>query len=194
MDKIYYRNIELSETKRISEIDASIYIKHAWRDVDGQKKLIDLDYYEPGFPEGIAYHQRAIERTIIDQGFALGVFHEDGSMVGFVTLNKEIFGEKSNYVLLDQLFISKPYRKKGIGKQLIEFCTHKARSFGADKIYICAGSSKDTIAFYKALGCQEAMETNEVLLESDPRDIHLEYVLWREYGYTKYWFLVSVHI
>ncbi len=177
MDKIYYRNIELSETKRISEIDASIYIKHAWRDVDGQKKLIDLDYYEPGFPEGIAYHQRAIERTIIDQGFALGVFHEDGSMVGFVTLNKEIFGEKSNYVLLDQLFISKPYRKKGIGKQLIEFCTHKARSFGADKIYICAGSSKDTIAFYKALGCQEAMETNEVLLESDPRDIHLEYVL-----------------
>jgi GNAT superfamily N-acetyltransferase len=177
MQTIFYRNIEIFETHRISEIDASIYIKHAWRDQDGQKKLVDLDYYEPGFPEGLAHHQEALETTILNHGYAIGAFNKEGMMVGFATLNKELFGKKSTYVLLDQLFISKPYRKKGIGKKLMDLCIDKARSFGANKIYICAGSSADTIFFYKALGCQEVVEINQALLERDPRDIHLEYIL-----------------
>lgn len=52
-----------------------------------------------------------------------------------------------------------------------------AREWKADKIYICAGSAEETIAFYFAIGCQDAEEINTELYESDTRDIQLEFSL-----------------
>ena len=49
-----------------------------------------------------------------------------------------------------------------------------ATLFGAEKIYLCAGSAENTIAFYKKLGCKDATEIDEVLLAEDPNDIQLE--------------------
>ncbi|MCY7487743.1 GNAT family N-acetyltransferase [Paenibacillus alvei] len=78
----------------------------------------------------------------------LGVFEDTGSLVGFGTIDREIFGSAYKYVLLDSLFISLEHRNKGIGKRLFLACAEKAREWGAEKIYICAGSAEDTIAFY----------------------------------------------
>lgn len=52
-----------------------------------------------------------------------------------------------------------------------------AREWNADKIYICAGSAEETIAFYFAIGCKEAEEINKELYESDTRDFQLEFSL-----------------
>lgn len=52
-----------------------------------------------------------------------------------------------------------------------------AREWKADKIYICAGSAEETIAFYFAIGCKEAVEINKELYENDPRDFQLEFPL-----------------
>lgn len=52
-----------------------------------------------------------------------------------------------------------------------------AKEFMAEKIYICEGSSEDTIAFYFKLGCIEATEVNEKLYEMDRNDYQLEYRL-----------------
>ena len=92
-------------------------------------------------------------------------------------MNRELFGNKYKYVLLAQLFISLPYRQKGIEKKLFSYCVIKAKSWKADKLYICAGSVEDTIAFYNSLGCERAMEINLELYESDPRDVQLEFEL-----------------
>ena len=173
---IDYRNIELNDAYKINEIDASTYIENAWRDVDGEKQLVAINYHEDGYPNDINEHVDALKNTIINQGFALGAYL-DNIMIGFVTLNKEIFGKTAKYVLLDQLFVSKSYRKLGIGKRLLEFSINKAKTWSVDKIYICAGSSEDTIAFYYAMGCHIATEINEVLSAEDPRDIQLEYAL-----------------
>jgi len=113
--------------------------------------------------------------TITSGGSALGAF--DGEkLIGFCSVNPEIFGVKYKYVLLDQIFISLPYRSKGIGKQLFTRSAKEAPKFGAGKFYICAGSSEETLAFYKALGCIEAIEINFELYEGDIRDIQLEYL------------------
>ena len=96
-------------------------------------------------------------------------------LIGFCTVYPEVFGSKYKYVLLDQIFISLPYRSKGIGKQLFIRAAADAEKFGAEKLYICAGSSEETIAFYKALGCFEAIEINNKLYDGDTRDIQLEY-------------------
>lgn len=161
----------------IFEIDASVYIKHAWREVDGKRQLIDLNYDENGFPDGDDVHKKALEETIINGGCAIAVFDNQEKCVGFITLNKGIFGHRWKYVLLDQLFISRNYRNQGIGRALFELVVLQAKKWFADKVYVCAGSSEDTIAFYKALGFVEAKEIDPSLLEDDPRDIHLEYQL-----------------
>jgi len=174
---ITYKVLRMNDIDRISDIDASCHIKYAWRMVDGQRVKILLDYYETGFPEGIEHHKQALKNTIKHHGFAIGAFNEEEKLIGFLTLNNHIFGNTTKYVLLDQLFISKPYRGLGIGKKLFYQSIEKARSFGASKIYVCAGSSADTIAFYRRLGCKDAFEINQALLDDDPIDVHLEFEL-----------------
>lgn len=110
-------------------------------------------------------------------GSALGAFDDNSKLIGFITLNREVFGKEYNYVLLDQLFISLEHRSKGIGKKLFMLSTEIAKGWKADRIYICAGSAEETIAFYYAIGCKEATEVNKEFYESDPRDLQLEYVL-----------------
>lgn len=80
-------------------------------------------------------------------------------------------------MLLDQLFVSLSQRGKEIGKALFFLCTKLAKEYGAKKLFICAGSAENTVAFYKAIGCVPAKEQNEALYEEDPRDIQLEYSL-----------------
>ncbi len=66
---------------------------------------------------------------------------------------------------------------KGIGKALFLLSANVSREWKADKIYICAGSAEETIAFYVALGCKEAEEINKELYEMDTRDYQLEFLL-----------------
>lgn len=174
--KIIYKEIGINQTNKISEIDASQFIKRAWRMINQKLELIDLNYQSAGFPEGYQKHHEALKDTINHHGYAIGAFYDE-QLIGFVTVNRELFGNKHKYVLLDQLFISLLYRQKGIGKKLFSYCVIKARSWKADKLYICAGSAEDTIAFYKKLGCERAMEINLKLYESDPRDIQMEFEL-----------------
>ncbi len=174
---ITYRQLEIDDIDKISEIDASCYIKYAWRLINNERKMIDLDYHETGFPNGVKYHQKALKETISNFGYAIGAFDQKQKLLGFLTLNSKLFGKTNQYLLLDQLFISRPYRKLGIGKMLFHLAVKQAIIMGASKIYICAGSSADTIAFYRKLGCQDAVEIDQTLFDSDPRDFHLEFVL-----------------
>lgn len=177
MSHLTFKKLKITDADRISEIDASIYIKNAWRDIDGKKQLICIDYHEEGFPNGIDEHIEALKHTLVHHGYAIGAFNEQNHLIGFASLNRKMFGKAYRYVLLDQLFISKPYRKRGIGKALMKMCMDEARLWGANKLYICAGSSEDTVAFYRSLGYVEAIEINQELFESDPRDFQLEYKL-----------------
>ena len=117
-----------------------------------------------------------LDRTIVEGGKAFGCFEND-VLVGYVTINSDIFGVYSKQILLDQLFVSQNYRNKGIGKKLFGFCICQAKKWGADKLYLCAGSSENTIAFYKKIGCVNAVELNQELYAEDPNDIQLEYLI-----------------
>lgn len=173
---ITYKTLTTDQASKISDIDASQFIKRAWRHIDHKLQLIDLNYQSDGFPEGFDNHYKGLIETIESGGYAIGAFDSD-KLIGFATVNNDKFGNKYTYVLLDQMFISVPYRQKGIGKKLFSYCVTKAKSWQVDKLYICAGSAEDTTSFYRSLGCRDAMEVNLELYESDPRDIQLEYDL-----------------
>lgn len=177
VSNITFRRLNIEETQRIREIDASQYIGRAWRIVDEVRKLIDINYQDPDFPEGYNTHLNRLRETIMTGGVAIGVFDENDRLIGFSTVNNEIFGEKDKYVLLDQIFITLEHRGNGIGKKLFYLSVDAAKKLGADKIYICAGSSEETVAFYFALGCEFATEINKKLYEADERDLQLEFTL-----------------
>ncbi|MNH46337.1 hypothetical protein D3C74_200580 [compost metagenome] len=63
---------------------------------------------------------------------------------------------------------------------MFSIISDQALKWNADKIYICAGSAEETVAFYFAIGCIEAVEINEIYYENDPRDLQLEYILKKE--------------
>ncbi len=177
MKSIRYREIKNNEIKKINEINPSQFIGKAWREVDGVRQLVEINYHDLDWPNGYDYHYNNLRKTIEEDGCAIGAFDQADRLLGFVTVNRNFFGNEFNYVLLDQLFITLEHRNKGIGKRLFMLATERAREWKADKFYICAGSAEETIAFYFAIGCKEAIEINKALYESDQRDFQLEYVL-----------------
>ena len=73
--------------------------------------------------------------------------------------------------------MSKPYRRRGIGKELFKLACKTAKEVGAKKLYISAHSSKESQAAYRKLGCIEATEINQVIAENEPYDVQMEFVL-----------------
>ena len=177
MKEIHYRNLNLDECEKIKEINPTQYIGKAWREIDGVHQLVNIDYLDGDWPNGYEYHIDHLKDTIINGGASIGAFEEE-RLIGFFTVNNLIFGEKYKYVLLDQLFIDLDYRNKGIGKELFKYSMEEAKKLGAQKLYICAGSAEETIAFYFSRGCVEVMEINNELYELDKRDFQLEKVLY----------------
>ena len=165
----------MDEAERIAEIDAVYPIKNAWRmnRKTGEYELKEINWTDESLPNGFEWHLDRFIKTIQDGGKAFGCFDDD-TLVGYATIGSKVFGQKERYVLLDQLFVSSHYRNKGIGRRLVVLCAEQARLFGAEKIYVCAGSSEDTISFYKKLGSRAATEIDKELFEEDPNDIQLE--------------------
>ncbi|MDR0273406.1 MAG: GNAT family N-acetyltransferase [Clostridiales bacterium] len=171
--QINYRELASNECERIKEMNVSQFVKRAWREVNGIKQWVELNWQDNDFPNGYETHLAALVETFNGGGFAIGAFCEE-KLIGFVSVNREIFGTQK-YVLLDQIFLSLEFRGMGIGKTLFFQAAEKAKQWGAEKFYVCAGSAEETLAFYYALGCAEAVEPNQRLYESDPNDMQLEY-------------------
>ncbi|MGL4335934.1 MAG: GNAT family N-acetyltransferase [Turicibacter sp.] len=172
-----YRKMDVSEKNLIKRINGAQYINRAYREIDGKRQLVQINYQDNSLPNGVEWHINQFERSLQLGGVAFGCFNNENILVGYAVINSELFGTTANYVLLDQLFISLEYRHQGIGKELFRLSEIAAKEMGATKLYICAGSAEETIAFYEALGCCGAQEINRTLYEMDPRDLQLEYKL-----------------
>lgn len=177
MLSVKYRKLAIEECELINDMNPSQYIKNAWREVDGKRQLVEINYQDSDWANGYEHHFNSLKATILSEGEAVGAFDENNKLIGFATINREFFGENYNYVLLDQLFISLEHRNQGIGKKLFLIIAEIAKEWQADKLYICAGSAEETVAFYFAIGCKELVEINKKLYENDPRDYQLEFLL-----------------
>ena len=82
---------------------------------------------------------------------------EDNKPVGFLTAHRlQRFDKRRAEVLLYEMGVGQDYRKKGIGKALIEECKIWAKEIGADEVWVL--TEKDNIpamAMYQATGAKE---------------------------------------
>jgi len=173
---IEYRQLATHECEKMKEINPSRFIKRVWRSINGVKQWVDINWKDDDYPNGYENHFMALKATYEDGGIAIGAF-DGAQLIGFCSVNRDVFGHQYKYVLLDQIFISNEYQNQGIGKKLFHLSAEKAKQWGVDKFYICSSSSEDTLAFYYSLGCIGAKEINQQLYESDENDMQLEYNL-----------------
>lgn len=105
-----------------------------------------------------------------------GAFHED-RVVGFARICTEQFGSNNQYMELKMIHVSEDFRGMGIGRKLFKIIADNAKEMGALKLYISAHSSVESQAFYKSLGCTEALEIDEIIQSNEPYDVQMEYIL-----------------
>ena len=98
-------------------------------------------------------------------------------IIGFTYLGTNYLGNEKQYIELIMFHVTKEYRNKGIGKKLFKLICGEAKKLPAKKLYISANSAKETQEVYKALGCVFAEEVQEKILDYNPYDVQLEYIL-----------------
>jgi GNAT superfamily N-acetyltransferase len=99
------------------------------------------------------YLRRQIERG----GSVVGAFYGD-TLVGFCSIDSRLLGRTAKYANLTMLFVDDRFKRKGIGKRLFNFICACAKEMNADKIFISAVSSVETIEFYFRMGCKDASQ------------------------------------
>lgn len=100
---------------------------------------------------------------------AFGAF-AGGELIGFIGLKRELSGSR---MIVDTLHVSAPCRGMGIGKQLFLRGISAAIQAGARQLYISACSSKETIAFYRAMGAEITDDPIPEMVEEEPFDLQM---------------------
>lgn len=115
-------------------------------------------------------------RRCLNQGDVLLGAFENNELIGFALIGSKLCGSSSMYVNLSMLFVTSGKRSLGIGLQLFNAGCDTASMLGADKLFISAYAAKDTVDFYKKIGCINAIEVISEFIES-PEDYYLEYIV-----------------
>ena len=151
-------------------------VAECWRKRGGQWKLLPIAYVEDWDLDARRRRAEDILRCVEGGAPAYGAWVQ-GQVSGLAQLALPRFGSRKQYIDLARFHVSLPYRGRGIGGALFRLACQGARELGAERLYISAHSAQETMAAYRALGCAEAAEVNQLLAEKEPCDVPLEYVL-----------------
>ena len=170
-----YRNLEKDEINR--EL-FRCFVRHqnvtkCWRKVEGVWVIKDAPFVDDWTEADYQILVSCLKNTAVTGGFVYGAFC-DGMLKGFVSVESRLFGAKQDYMDLSSIHISEDMRGQGIGRQLFLAAKDWARRKGAGKLYISAHSAVESQAFYKAMGCVEALEYQQKHVENEPFDCQLE--------------------
>lgn len=107
-----------------------------------------------------------IKEQLQDGGCAVAAF--DGEqMVAFACVDGKLQGASVRYANLTMLFVDDRYQRMGIGKKLMEKIKKSAAETGADRLFISAIPSEETVAFYLAIGCKDAEQIIPAFMDTE---------------------------
>ena len=169
-----FRSIERNELEKIRNMDRGEQVEQIYHYKNSKLILVDENYEIYGWdPDNLKNIISNLYRLYDRNGTFIGAFGNK-NMVGIVALELNFIGKDNDTLQLDFLHVDRKYRKKGIGKSLLEMAAKRAKYLGAKKLYISATPSKNTIQFYLHNGCRLTEDLNKELYELEPDDIHLE--------------------
>ncbi|WP_195999644.1 GNAT family N-acetyltransferase [Clostridium sp. 1001271B_151109_B4] len=178
MDKIIYKKLKEEEINEelFSKFNRYQEVKRCWRKHEDKWRLENIPFIEQWSKEEYRFLVKCLKNTIRTKGIVVGAFNKE-ILIGFVSIESELFGAHKEYVQLSSIHVSYESRGRSIGKGLFIIAIQEAKLLGAKKLYISAHSSEESQAFYKAMGCVEAEEYNEEIASQEPCDCQLEFIL-----------------
>jgi len=143
---------------------------------DGDLRVKDTHFIDEWDKNKKAQVIESLRHCICNGGVVVGVYLTK-ALIGFANVENQFFGSNNQYLELSFIHVSNGFRFTGIGRTLFAMCCKKASANGAKKLYISAHPSKETQAFYNAIGCVLAEEINQKIFDREPLDIQIEYTL-----------------
>ena len=150
-------------------------ITQKWIKNDGEWKLCDTSELREWSLEKRVWITEYMCQQINRGGTVLGTFYNN-ILVGFCCLDGILSGKSAKYANLTMLFVDDNWKRNGIGKILFQEARRYAMALGAEKIFISAIPSAETIAFYFKMGCVDTKEIIEEFVDTE-NDRYLEYNL-----------------
>ena len=168
------RELRRSEIALVWNIDRSEVIDNLYSLENGTLVLRPHHIDVAGWPPGESEKYTPILLDCFDRGgWFYGAF-DDAALVGVAVLESKFIGKRKDQLQLKFLHVSRAYRKNGLGSKLFELARATARARGAQRLYISATPSENTVNFYLKSGCTLAVPPDPELVELEPEDIHLE--------------------
>jgi ribosomal protein S18 acetylase RimI-like enzyme len=162
--------MEPTELGRIAEIDRSEDVTEDYVYKDGALERHDVDWQVGRWSDEQLAALLAAWRPLLDGGgVMLGAF--DGQvLVGFAIYRPRLTDDMAQYAVL---YVSRDYRRQGVGSALTEKVLGLARADGSRRLYVSATPSVPTVEFYRSHGFEVTREPHPELLELEPEDIHM---------------------
>jgi GNAT superfamily N-acetyltransferase len=176
MGSIDVRTLGADDLDLIGEIDRSEHVEVEYTVVDGRiverpVTMADVPQWDPvGAGEYSVAAKIEFCRLIVERGGAfLGAFDE-GCVMGVAVIEGSF---EPGIAWFAFLFVSRPYRRRGVASALWEGGVKVARDAGAKTMYVSATPSGSAVGFYLSRGCVLAEPVHAGLYELEPDDIHL---------------------
>jgi GNAT superfamily N-acetyltransferase len=165
--------MKLEDSYKIRDIDRSERIDLIYRCKDGVLEEIKAGHECPNWNED--NYQEIISRyeyELTNGGTAFGAFDGD-KLVGFGVLAHRLRGKENNQLQIDLMYVTREYRRQGIGRQIFDSLRKVAIEKGAKYLYISSTETESAVKFYLSCGSTITSEIDEELFEKEPFDIHM---------------------
>lgn len=129
-------------------------------------------------PHSVAAQVAFCEPLVAGGAVLLGVVEGDEA-VGMAVVDGSF---EPSLAWLAFLYVTRPYRRRGVASALWSAAIEVAAAAGADSVYVSAVPTGSAVGFYLSRGCELADPPHPALYEKEPDDIHLVYPLRQDTG------------
>ena len=167
------RALARHEIERIWRIDRSEVHHHVYT-LHGGDLVRAPAYFElRGWPaEQVSEDTPRLYACFERGGSFIGMFVGE-ELVGVAVVDTLPLGVEQDQLQLKYLYVSKPYRGRGVGKRLFGQAKTDAQRRGAKALYISATPTQNTVDFYRHCGAVIAARPDPELYALEPQDIHM---------------------
>ena len=171
------RLLTRDEVELIWTIDRSEVHHYTYELREGEFVHVPNYFEVPGWRPDASAKETPVLLDRFDRGGTfLGVFDAE-ALIGMSVLESARVGRGLDQMQLSYLYVSRTYRRRGVGMQLFEAAVSlrtRGRREGALRL---SRTTENTVDFYLNRGCVLAPEPDPALLAAEPDDIHLVYPL-----------------
>lgn len=170
---IEVRRMRPEDAERLAEIDRSEVIDAICTIEDGQECWTEAGHECPTWNEQeLTRLQGRFRHELQAGGAAFGAYDRE-RLAGFGVLGHRRLGEQQDMLTVDLMYVSRPYRRQGIGTRLMNALSEEAALRGAKSLYISSTETTSAVRFYRSFGSVNADEPDPESLAAEPLDIHM---------------------